>query len=693
MHQERNKFLSPYELLAKAPASFYWAGEHVVAYGQLAIIQTIPLYAWVGLEFGYFDSFEFDVRVVREDTNIPTSLENRLRVKKIRDKWKNEKYVKRVLASWKEEANFDQFFKVRIWSEIPPQCGLNSSGAIGSALAALLYKLENNVEYKKIMEHLKAWRSKKVSELKKDDVFLDIFAKAWLFDDCFHRFSSSGMGPFSSMVGHSECEELLVCFTEAKGFNSDHKIKRTSVDYASLVQEIKAINFWATRVKLSENVKKAMQVSVIFSGTPKATGLVLEQQENWFRISVESFQQLLLSVLDEKELQDGSLAKPISDFIVEYHTKPTDAEHFPKTIFMQSLGLLSWVMLKAIMDGDLDHFFSIVRSIHDYHVFYNVFSGSLVACKEYIEKQIIDHPGEDLRDKCASKLTGAGGGGDLTVFMKWNAAVKLENDINKKAEKGEEEYQIHYSTRLMGWEVEGLELLKPLERVKKESIYHTFVDCEFQNELEIGIEGTPYVKINGEEIYAIQPRFFADLVFFAVSLIVREKDGGWVAEHELKPNWSQELSELRDFLMKGNYKENVNKLDIIPRATNKKTRLQAFKEITIHKSICSFDPVSSHLRRIVNAFKEITSEKEKKMKLTSEEIDLILFTNRIDSPDKLESQIASKKRQADLVSRAAEMLRWKFHDQNRERDWHGLIQMAEGLVRILQEHGIIEDPY
>jgi mevalonate kinase len=520
LSQEREKFFSRCEFQAKAPGSFFWVGEHAVMYGQLAIMQSIRLYAWVGLELGNFDNFEFDVRVLHEKTNIPTSFDNHFRLNKIKE-WINKEHVETFLIGWKKESNFDQFFKVNIWCEIPPRCGLNSSGAIGSALAALLYKLEHNVEYKDLMSQFQEWRSKDLFELKKDDVFLDIFAKAWMFDDCCHDFSSSGAGPFSSMVGHSEVKNLLLFFTEAKGFNSLHKIKRKDNNYTSALQEIKRINFWSDRIELSGGIEKELQIIVIFSGKPKGTGFVLEQLEDWFNIPVESFQDLLPSALYDDKFKYERLAKPISNLLRKYLTIPTDSEYFSKTIFMQSLGLLSWVMLKAIKDGDLKYFLSTVHCINNFHIFYNIFLGSLISCKVFIEDQIVDYQREDPKSKCAIKPTGAGGGGDLVAFMRWNDAVKFEHDINKKAEKGEEKYQIHYSTETLGWKVEGLELIK--EKRKTGSIGDDVLLKSKISEETIRIDFLETeILVNGESINKNYPFLLTEYI------ILKDKKVHWL---------------------------------------------------------------------------------------------------------------------------------------------------------------------
>jgi mevalonate kinase len=50
LEEARKEFFKDCQFLARAPGSYFLGGEHVVMYGQLAVIHAIPLYAYVGIE-------------------------------------------------------------------------------------------------------------------------------------------------------------------------------------------------------------------------------------------------------------------------------------------------------------------------------------------------------------------------------------------------------------------------------------------------------------------------------------------------------------------------------------------------------------------------------------------------------------------------------------------------------------------
>ena len=68
--EARSRFFSDCPLVVRAPGSFYWAGEHAVVYGQLAVQQPIPLYAYVGVAPNGAKTDRFCLRFVRRDADV-----------------------------------------------------------------------------------------------------------------------------------------------------------------------------------------------------------------------------------------------------------------------------------------------------------------------------------------------------------------------------------------------------------------------------------------------------------------------------------------------------------------------------------------------------------------------------------------------------------------------------------------------
>ena len=85
---------------------------------------------------------------------------------------------------WKNQSKVD-FFKLKIWSEIPTKCGLNSSGALSACLSCLLYMLKNKIGYEEMQALSNKWKEITINELKNDNIFSAIFKNSWIIEDCF----------------------------------------------------------------------------------------------------------------------------------------------------------------------------------------------------------------------------------------------------------------------------------------------------------------------------------------------------------------------------------------------------------------------------------------------------------------------------------------------------------------------------
>ena len=70
VQKARRKFFIDCQLKARAPGSYFWCGEHAVMYGQLAVSHAVPLYAYVGVEYGNYKKFKFTVKGIQKDVNI-----------------------------------------------------------------------------------------------------------------------------------------------------------------------------------------------------------------------------------------------------------------------------------------------------------------------------------------------------------------------------------------------------------------------------------------------------------------------------------------------------------------------------------------------------------------------------------------------------------------------------------------------
>ena len=185
------------------------------------------------------------------------------------------------------------------------------------------------------------------------------------------------------------------------------------------------------------------------------------------------------------------------------------------------------------------------------------------------------------------------------------------------------------------------------------------------------------------------------MVFFASARLARKQEGGWVSEGEVRPFWSQDLSDIRDFLMKAKLRGNTRRLNILPVARGGKTRLEGFKKITIQESICEFEPQRKYLESMAKAYDKISQRYGKeKVRFTTEEIEGIediVYDQGIYGLRKIEDQLNIRKRQVKLMSKSAEMWGWSLHDEGWQREWKKLVEKCGGLIPILKRCGLTQD--
>ena len=94
---------------------------------------------------------------------------------------------------------------ISVVSEIPPDCGLNSSGALSAALSTAICLSNKYIN----SETLNMWSKKeKMKDYQNDPHFMNVFRLAWGFDTILQQ-QSSGCGPYSSLVGSPSTEPLV----------------------------------------------------------------------------------------------------------------------------------------------------------------------------------------------------------------------------------------------------------------------------------------------------------------------------------------------------------------------------------------------------------------------------------------------------------------------------------------------------
>jgi mevalonate kinase len=693
VQKARKQFFSECQFVAHTPGSYFWCSEHAVMYGQLAVIHVVPLYAYVGIKYGNYKKFEFEVRGIQKDVNV--GLED-VAVEKMEPitQWYEQKRVEKYLEFWKGK-NKEQYFKIKIWFQVPPKCGLNSSGAISTALAGLLQILEcEKAKRGAIMKKINTWGNKPIEELKEDKIFNAIFRKAWILDDCSHNFSSSGMGPFSSLVG-SPNGDLILYFTQKKGFNSTHPINRFAKnsedlkpeDYEQVGEEIIKIDWWSIRLPLKQKIKEALGVAVIYCGSPKDTGNILAELEKRYKIPVENLRDLFSAIFTGGKYKEFTkVARPISDFLKDYPKPPLDTEFYAKSIFCEPLGLLSWILVKILDKGNLDELLTHITTINKYLDFYGVFNDELSKLFRAIK---------EINSNVGIKLTGAGGGGDLVVFGDRDSIEGVENQINK------DKYPVHFSTNHMDWKAEGLRILKtPKQKTGSAPAVHNTLEMCFQARED----KSRIILVNGQSPSKQPPEGLFVYILLLAAGRIKSKPLNKITDLFFDPISSSGnvlLYGIKDFFgdPSFNLKGKVDRRDMI-RSVRGNVSFELFQKdsITIDRSVRWFESeYMAGLQEIVE--QKLQAIKTSKLKKDSDYSDTFLVSDDLELGDDktygyevvtesakhlegvLENKIRRTFRYTKIVMKALEIMNRNFQDDTWREKWNLLQSNCYTLLR------------
>jgi mevalonate kinase len=633
-------------------------------YGQLSVVHAIPLYAYVGVELTDGKKFEFEVRGINKKAN--TVRLEELTAEQVEPilQWHEEERIKKYLEFWRVK-NKQNYFKLKVWFEVPPKCGLNSSGAIGAALAGLLQILEaGENKYEALVEKINAWKHKSVEEIKADPIFRDVFLKAWILDDCSHGFSSSGNGPFCSLVGSPD-GNLLLYFTQKKGFDSQHPIKRitksdeelTFNDFEEVGRKIAQIDWWGKKLTLKKDLKDLLGTALIYCGTPKDTGDILAELNKKYNIPIEDFKSFFSSMFPKEKLKEfAGMARPISDFIKDYPESPLGTEFYTKSLFCESLGLLSWMLVRFVtLCQDPKQLYAHIESINKLLDFYGVFGEQ----QTRLYKQI-----KEINPNVGVKMTGAGGGGDLVVFGNRDSIEGIENHIK-------EAYAVHFSTNHMGWEADGLTVVPAAE--ERETVLKGDM-------LEIGIRGTkPYILVNGTAPRGeIQEHIFVPILYLAAARCrdkVVSKVEDLLLPAQLKRK-EQLLTDIRDFFSTMLFKQDIDRRDLLPSDKKGNVCLEAFdgKSIVIDRSICFFE--SQHMRQAERIARDLLESPDSGSDPRSQKAAEI---QRENLRNRLEQECKLTFRHTRMVMRVAEIMGWEFQNTDWWKRWKRLVEVSRRI--------------
>ena len=201
-----------------APAAVFFCGEHAVVYGYPGIHFPLPMRLYVQIvENLSYNVMSIEAFVARDPRT--GQIHN---VKHIDDYGRNsaqnheknlDDLYKSVICNFlKPIHDQSQYgFTIRVLSEFPLACGLNSSGALAASLASAL------VEHYLDLERFKQYFA--ITEEKPNQTLQLL---SWLIENCFHNNRSSGIGAITSLLGRKGRHPLV--YISAKRSNLPHRV-------------------------------------------------------------------------------------------------------------------------------------------------------------------------------------------------------------------------------------------------------------------------------------------------------------------------------------------------------------------------------------------------------------------------------------------------------------------------------------
>lgn len=356
--RERRDFFRNCERISRAPASIFLDGNR---FSRKAKLFALPFYAYAGIEKGHYERFMYEEFEWRKPSSekIPYFIENGKIRKRLpyeekimfrsrtpissvkndrnlhyqiylneevkRQMVRNQELRKlikegKIYEAYKSDktnfdfeglgAKFKDYFKVKVWSEIPSNIGLNEGAAIATAVAFLVdLELFQNEVGDKLITDLSDLKMNRPEEIVVDMSFIQLFAKAMQLD-----FFANGAAVFASIMGNSRKQDTInyecLFYSEMKRFfeprpEISHKDIKLHMQAFEKIRKVKGINAYFD--ECSNLSKKTLDTTPLFNW-------------NYSKIEFKNKQELALSVMERRYISgDDRDFKVPSDTDVKLH--------------------------------------------------------------------------------------------------------------------------------------------------------------------------------------------------------------------------------------------------------------------------------------------------------------------------------------------------------------------------------------
>ena len=429
-----------------APSAIFFCGEHAVVYGHPAIYFPLPMRLFVHVEADRSrEGIVMDEFITRNPSTgqiqnvkhvddygrkLATNHEDNLNVL-------YRSAIGKFLSPFQGTTRYG--FRLKIISEFPIACGLDSSGAIAAAFASIL--ANHFLDIEKFIEHYRLSSEQNASNP------IAYFTKiiAWAIENCFHNHRSSGIGALAALHGRVGRHPLVYVTSKrsqlpyrlAAGWQPvDVDPGESAIHQLSNIKTILFDPAARTNDRLSFPPPPAFNLSSIYCGNISRTEQMLTDR-SLCRYSVLDW--------DTKSYLDGQLTTLLSpDEIqrsVHVHSheitqqiqlnsqisppeKSNQMDIANRELMAEALGIISTSAIESILT-DWQALPSLMNTYQSLLFTYGASDMRTDALMMKLALAALEYQIHQGRGKPAMgiKVTGSGGGGDFIAFSLLPAAI------------------------------------------------------------------------------------------------------------------------------------------------------------------------------------------------------------------------------------------------------------------------------
>jgi mevalonate kinase len=456
-----------YQLVVRAPASFFIIGEFASIFGYPALVLPIPLFSYVGVSERARKFVVDGLRVV-DQANDCWKRHNQfhlsLPTKTIKMRPEEPENIWTNLIDSIDHDRSVKGLKLLNLSMIPTRCGLGASSAFSTALALAWHLLLGKLSDR-------SFNKLKIPDQTDIDVqrseFWATYKLAWAIENYYEGGASSGGAALGSLFG-SRGGFPLIYMSEKRGFDGGFPFYFADGGRQSSFKDFDFLRIRSTAHRTnygSEHEKVALDYALLFTESRnKRTGNLIDE---FFRHILKTGDTKLIDDIGRKLLKMSDFTRePILRLAKRSLNDKVLAQELPsrftgtdewlsgkRDLFVewiaQTLGCISFAAQGSFLNycsGAPESLFSFFKHINAYQEVLSSIgiSGSLADLYNYRSDLFqYEIPGDEPHP-FGTKLIGSGKGGDFLVMSPPGKLTELFSMLRRKLASGQTEPPCHF---------------------------------------------------------------------------------------------------------------------------------------------------------------------------------------------------------------------------------------------------------